>query len=205
MKKKSLHLACWNINGYKIKGFNKYTDPEFIRELSNKDIVCLLETHCPFQESLDIPNFRCIHLIRPKNKKTNKISGGISVFVKSELRQGIKFLEHNSNDYIWLQLCSNFFGLNTDIYLCFLYNPPDNSSYTQSLENDLFELIENDITNYSQKGDVIIMGDLNSRTGCESDFIADEDNDPNIPLFENHTPDSNLQRYHYFTKRQGSK
>ena len=32
----------------------------------------------------------------------------------------------------------------------FLYNPPENSSYTQSFENDLFELIENDISLFSE-------------------------------------------------------
>jgi hypothetical protein len=36
-----------------------------------------------------------VDLSRPKNKKTNTISGGISVFAKSELKQGIKLLEHS--------------------------------------------------------------------------------------------------------------
>jgi hypothetical protein len=35
--------------------------------------------------SLILPNFSAVHLSRSKNIKTNKISGGISVFVKSEL------------------------------------------------------------------------------------------------------------------------
>jgi hypothetical protein len=39
-----------------------------------------------------------------------------------------------------------------------------NSSYTQSLETDIFEIIENDIVNYSEKGKILIMGDLNNRT-----------------------------------------
>jgi hypothetical protein len=85
------------------------------------------------------------------------ITGGISVFVRSEIRPGIKFLEHKSDDYIWLKLCYNFVGTNNDIYLCFLYNPPENSSYTQSFENDLFELIENDISMFSENGSVIIL------------------------------------------------
>ena len=29
------------------------------------------------------------------------------------------------------------------------------------------------------------MGDLNARTGQESDFIENEENDSNIPLFDN--------------------
>lgn len=72
MEKRSLHLACWNINGFKVKGFNKYSDPEFINEISNKDIVCLLETHCSLQDSLTLPNYRSVHLNRPKNKKNEQ-------------------------------------------------------------------------------------------------------------------------------------
>jgi hypothetical protein len=33
------------------------------------------------------------------------------------------------------------------------------------------------------------MGDLNARTGQESDFIEYEENDSNIPLFDDYTPD----------------
>ena len=75
----------WNINGYKVKGYSKHSDPGFINHIRNKVIICLLETHCPFQVSLILPNFSAVHLSRSKNIKTNKISGGISVFVKSEL------------------------------------------------------------------------------------------------------------------------
>jgi hypothetical protein len=93
------------MNGYKVRGYSKNSDPGFINHICNKDIICLLETHCPFQESLILPNFGAVHLSRPKNKKTNTISGGISVFAKSELKQGIKLLEHSNNDYIWIKLC----------------------------------------------------------------------------------------------------
>ena len=36
------------------------------------------------------------------------------------------------------------------------------------------------------------MGDLNARTGQESDFIEYEENDSNIPLFDDYTPDFNI-------------
>ena len=70
-----------------------------------------------------------------------------------------------------IKLCKSFFGIQEDIYLCYLYNPPENSSYTQSLETDIFEIFENDIVNYSEKGKILIMGNLNARTGQGSDFI----------------------------------
>ena len=36
------------------------------------------------------------------------------------------------------------------------------------------------------------MGDMNARTGNESDFIENEFHNQNIPLFENYLPDSDI-------------
>jgi hypothetical protein len=38
-----------------------------------------------------------------------------------------------------------------------MYNPPANSTYTQSLQDDIFDLIENDLAKYSEKGNILIM------------------------------------------------
>ena len=38
----------------------------------------------------------------------------------------------------------------------------------------------------------MIIGDLNARTGQESDIIESEENDSNIPLFDDYTPDFNI-------------
>ena len=189
--KNNLNISCWNINGYKHKGYNKYSDPRFIGEIVSKDIICLLETHCPYDQSLVLPGFKSVHLIRPKPARINKQSGGISVFVRNEIRPGIKFLEHCNNDYIWLKLCKDFFGTLHDIYLCFLYNSPVNSTYTNSLDIDLLDLIEKDIIRYSEIGKILIAGDINARTGtCNFDFIDQDSTDSFIPLYEDYTPDN---------------
>lgn len=172
-EKKSLHVACWNINGFTHKGYNKFSDPRFLNEIQNKDIFCLLETHCSLEESLNLPFFKSVHLIRPKSARTNKRSGGISVYVKNNIRKGITFLTRKYNDYIWLQLTREFFNLEKDIYLCFIYDPPGNSTYTHSLEENILDILEEDITKYAVDGDIILMGDINARTGDqETDFYS---------------------------------
>ena len=74
-------------------------------------------------------------------------------------------MKHKTNDYIWLQLSKVFFGTENDIYLCYIYNPPAESSYTKNIEIDYLEILERDITHYSGHGEVIIGGDLNARIG----------------------------------------
>jgi hypothetical protein len=112
----------------------------------------------------------------------------ISVFVKTQLRTGVKFLEHQNNNYIWLKLYKSFFGLKDDTYTfaCFIYNPPEYSSYSRKLQDDILELIEKDISKYSNDGKIILAGDLNARTGTHAlDFIPADNTIKNIPIFEN--------------------
>lgn len=138
---KTLTISCWNINGYKHKRYNKYADPNFLNKLIEQDIFCLIETHSDLEASLILPHYKSVHLIRPKSKNTRKRSGGLSVFVREEIANGIKFLNHENNEYIWLHLQKDFFGLSDDIYICFLYFPPEYSTYTQSLDYDLFDIL----------------------------------------------------------------
>lgn len=189
VNKNNLHIGCWNINGHKHKGSDKYSDQRFIYELNEKYIihffVCLMETQCTLENSLMLKRFRSVHLIRPKSKDTNTRSGGISVFVNTQLRTGVKFLEHQNNNYIWLKLCKSFFGLKDDVYICFIYNPPEYSSCSKKLQDDILELIEKDISKYSNDGKIILTGDCNARTGTHTlDFIPADNTINNIPIFE---------------------
>ena len=57
----------------------------------------------------------------------------------------------------------------------------ENSSYTKSLDLELFDLIEQDILKFSLSGLIIIMGDMNARTGNDNDFIINESYDRYVP------------------------
>ena len=55
--------------------------------------------------------------------------------------------------------------------------PPQESSFYTSDKFIIFDRLEHDIEKYSKSGNVIIMGDLNSRTGQNSDMIPKSKND----------------------------
>ena len=64
---------------------------------------------------------------------------------------------------------------------------PSNSFYANQSTDEVLENIESDIVNrYSGKGNIILCGDLNARTGSESDCIQDDSNDEHLPLYENY-------------------
>jgi hypothetical protein len=59
------------------------------------------------------------------------------------------------------------------------------TAFTNLNPNIIIIAVLLEFVNYSEKGKILIMGDLNARTGQESDFIENGENDSNIPLFDN--------------------
>ena len=65
-------------------------------------------------------------------------------------------------------------GTEKHVFLCGAYIPPINSKYYNS---ELFEELENDISDFSSMGQIVLLGDLNARTGKYNHYIADDKND----------------------------
>ena len=68
----------------------------------------------------------------------------------------------------WLKI-KNLFA--SSMYICFSYIPHENNVYYNVYDTDIFECISNDIGYFSEKGTVIIAGDLNSRVGNLLDYV----------------------------------
>ena len=69
---------------------------------------------------------------RTKNKKAERHSGGITVLVTKEIRQGVKFFSSGSTRFVWCKLDKHFFDLDKNIYVCSAYIPPANSVYIKN-------------------------------------------------------------------------
>jgi exonuclease III len=83
-------------------------------------------------------------------------------------------------DMMWWKLCKTVFPFKKDVYLCFIYIPPSNSTYTirTGCDKQLFEKLEQDIEKLSAIGDVLLMGDFNAHINkYDLDFISNELND----------------------------
>ena len=91
--------------------------------------------------------------------------------VKNCISCGISLECKSNSEILWIKLKSNYFGLKNDIYLAAVYISPLNSSYTSKRE-DLFDILEKDIAQFSKMGSCIICGDFNSRTNIDSDFVV---------------------------------
>ena len=135
----NLKIGYWNIEGLSLSGScPKVSDQRFIKAVSDHDIFCLAETHCSADQNIEVNGYKCFKLSRSSNKKNNRCYGGIAVLYKSYIHEGIKFLEHHNNDYIWLKLNKSFFKTSEDIFMCIAYIPPESSAfYKKRGENTL--------------------------------------------------------------------
>ena len=110
-----------------------------------------------------------------RSSTNNRYYGGIAILYKNKMKNGLKFLEHQNNDYVWIKLSKSWFGLVQDYYLCYAYIPPEYSSFYKSRGQDTLTCIETDILKFSRQGKVILCRNLNARTKNLPDSIVDDE------------------------------
>ncbi|CAG2198042.1 unnamed protein product [Mytilus edulis] len=189
---KNLSISSWNVHGLG----DKLKDELFIENLKG-DINILLETWKGESKEFKLEGHCIISKSRKKRKKARRYSGGIIVTIKKPYFKGITYLKEatTSPNRLWLKLNKNFFGFVHDIYLCALYIPPFSSSH---YDNDL-DFLENEISTFSMNGQIVLIGDLNARTGQRADFIVNESDHINNfdgfdLLLKNYITDSEINR-----------
>ena len=73
----------------------------------------------------------------------------------------------DTEGFLWFLLEKSLFQLENDIFLCGTYIPPNNITPTIIKKMDYFEKLNEMLIKYKDKGDILIMGDLNIRTENE--------------------------------------
>ena len=164
----NLSISSWNVNGLG----DKCKDDLFL-SCMKYDINILLETWKGTDANFNIPDLNILQKCRKKQRRSKRFSGGIVILYKSKLHKGIYELQDMSTSKyrIWLKLDKVFFGLEKDLFICACYIPPVNSPYY----DDDFLKLETEISQVSDKGIILLIGDLNARIANRSDFIENED------------------------------
>ena len=182
-----LSIGSWNCNGIwqRINSFryNKLNNPEVLKLITSKQIFGLIESHHTDNEvgNLHIEGYKCFSICRPKDKnlKRHKPSGGLAVYVHQSIRGGVCKVPMGGTESIILRLKKEFFGTSTDLYICFAYCVPANSSVLANnscMPSDVYEDLLDKLSQCSSDGQLILLGDMNARTKNMADFIVNEDN-----------------------------
>ena len=165
--KKGLKILNFNVEGLS----SELDDPSFIELMHQHDICLLNETWKVDDSKIGLPGFWDFSQVRNKLTKKGRPSGGVTVFCKNEIRKGIRIASHTEG-FIWLKMDSKFFNLATPLFIGASYIPPEYSKRKSSIKIDYFKELAKSLARYTEKGNVILVGDMNSRTGnnCVSEI-----------------------------------
>ena len=135
------------------------------------DIEVLSETWGLCTHEKNLPGYELIENIAPQKMSgidKGRASGGILVYCKKHLAKYITKTKKTPY-YIWLTIDKSiFFHLKQSVKVCVAYNPLENWKYCNK---GLYEDISSDLlTRSNSTCPIIIIGDLNSRTGDLQDF-----------------------------------
>ena len=183
----SLNIGVWNIHGLFSKINNirycKLDDPEISKRIADFDVFCFQEIQCSDKDlQFIIPGFRKFPFTRNVSSN-NRFYGGSLLLIKTNIKEGVRIIENNDPEKVWVKFDKTFFNLSKDLYQCFSYAPPLSSPYTQNLDFNVLKRLENDIYRYKLEGNVIVGGDFNAKTERELDFVLDQ-NDHHSPIVD---------------------
>ena len=85
---------------------------------------------------------------------------------KSHIRFGLKLVE-DTEVFLWFRLAKSLFQFENDIFLFRAYIPLSNTLPTITTKTDYFGKLIEMLIKYKDKGDILIMGYLNTRKGNE--------------------------------------
>ena len=111
------------------------------------------------------------NVCRKPVKTAKRNSGGITVFIRKELKSFIQHIKSYSDGIIWFKLSKEHSNTERDTYLCCAYIPPKNSSRHILNDDSIYDVLYDDILKYNDLGNCMIFGDLNSRCGDLHDYV----------------------------------
>ena len=199
----NLSISYWNIEGLhdKIHGCKI----PYLNKHLKSDIEILSETWGKCTHYNEIDNYDLIKIDTQKDPsiKKGRNSGGIIIYYKKYLSKQIKIIKKSIN-YIWIELDKSIFTkLNTNLRICIAYNPPEKSKYHKS---ELIDDITTDIIDMANnKHQILLIGDINGRTGTLDDYEVMKGNTSFSSLLEKNNPMISRNNCDKVINTQGSK
>ena len=194
----SISIGSWNINGIthspdKVNRVFKTEEPDFLHYIKNHHIIGIIETKVSASEKIVIDGYVTEQIGR-KISTNGRHYSGICIAIKESIASGVSVLKNkDESEYLWARLDKDYFNMNEDLYVGFVYGSPEKIGKDFGIE--VYDRIVYDIANYCAKGKCMLFGDMHAHTNVNPDFInGDERNNDLLQLPDSYEPDIVLRR-----------
>ena len=152
-----------------------------------EDFVCFSEMWLKSVECTEyyVEHYHCINKPRSfHHKRAKRGAGGILLYINNRIWSNVAVLSNMTADNrVWIKLYDTSTEDN-DVYISFCYLPPRDSSVTCNNQSE-WSHFESEVINMSTRGNILLCGDFDARTGTKCDYDAE----PPLPyIINNGTP-----------------
>jgi exonuclease III len=154
-----LKIGFLNIEGLQ----NKLGTTDFLDLLRVQDILGIAESWAGL-ETYNISGYTSYFKGRCKISKYGRNPGGLAVYIKDDISEGIKVIVSDMKEILWLNIREEY-SLPLEICIDFIYNAPPNlrwynHNFTRELEKEI-----NGLRDKYAKTEFLLMGDMNCHIG----------------------------------------
>jgi exonuclease III len=160
-----VRLLTWNVRGTHDLLHESVHTQRWLKR--SADIVMFTETGYAGKPTPALSGFKCLACNeRPRHSARDRHTGGVALYARHGLAGRITVVKDNPGlGHIWFRLDEGM----RSIYVCAVYLPPQGSAYYKQEGGNLSaeihrKAITEGVIRYKEKGEVLIMGDLNART-----------------------------------------
>ena len=167
VENRNLIIGCLNVCGLKRRALY----PEFSEFIKNFDILGTVETKLDSTDVISLQGYKFINC--PRKQAVLRRSGGIGVYIKSDIASFISQTESSSDYITWLKISKSLLNTEQDLIIGVCYVPPQSSKY---FNHDDFSTLEEEIMSTCGNNDyVYLMGDFNAQTANLNDYTSNDD------------------------------
>ena len=158
-------VVALNVHGQLSHGVD-----ELLQVVGGHDILVFTETWLgEGQQAPDIAGYRAFHWARPEALQAGSERGGIACYVRTQLHQHITLEGGDASNSFAVMRISKDAGFERDLYLFVCYIVPRKNTRISLATRGIWAELRDSVGAALSKGQVLIVGDLNARTGHRAD------------------------------------
>ena len=150
---------------------------DYINQCVQKyDCVFISETWTNDISNIELEGYQSLCKHRVNIVRVKRYSGGIVVYIRNEMVKGVKVEEWAYEDGICLVLSKDVLGFAEDMFLlCVYMRSKESTREGMNVDLNCYDLLEEQIARVRDQGGMIVMGDMNARTGDKLECVVVDD------------------------------